>query len=93
MPRRDPPAAAPRTFRIASGRLTTDTKTVERAEALVQAMPKPAPSAGAASEMPAAAGDDAIRTRAYFLWDEAGRPEGDGTQFWATAERELSAAS
>lgn len=33
--------------------------------------------------------DDAIRTRAYHLWEDAGRPEGDGVRFWLTAEREL----
>lgn len=33
--------------------------------------------------------EDAIRTRAYFLWDEAGRPAGDGVRFWLAAEREL----
>lgn len=37
-----------------------------------------------------APGEDAIRERAYALWEEAGRPEGDGTQFWLDAERELN---
>jgi len=34
--------------------------------------------------------EDQIRARAYFLWEEAGRPECDGTQFWLEAEKELS---
>jgi hypothetical protein len=34
--------------------------------------------------------DEQIRTRAYFLWVQAGRPSGDGLQFWLEAERELS---
>lgn len=33
--------------------------------------------------------DDVIRTRAYFLWEQAGRPDGDGNQFWLQAEREI----
>jgi DUF2934 family protein len=35
------------------------------------------------------ASPDEIRDRAYFLWEEAGRPDGDGVQFWLAAEREL----
>ena len=31
-----------------------------------------------------------IRTRAYYLWIEAGRPETDGVQYWEQAEREYS---
>lgn len=32
---------------------------------------------------------DAIRALAYQKWEAAGRPWGDGTQFWLEAEREL----
>jgi hypothetical protein len=32
---------------------------------------------------------DAVRLRAYFKWQAAGRPEGDGIAFWLQAEREL----
>ena len=35
--------------------------------------------------------DEQIRARAYFLWEHAGRPDGDGVQFWLEAERELTA--
>jgi hypothetical protein len=31
-----------------------------------------------------------VRTRAYFLWEEAGRPDGRSDEFWATAERDLA---
>jgi hypothetical protein len=31
-----------------------------------------------------------IRTLAYAKWVQAGRPAGDGAQFWLEAERELS---
>ena len=33
--------------------------------------------------------DDVIRTRAYFLWEQAGRPGGDGARFWLAAQREI----
>ena len=34
--------------------------------------------------------EDEIRARAHALWEQAGRPEGDGTQFWLEAEKELN---
>ncbi|MFO0822169.1 MAG: DUF2934 domain-containing protein [Gemmataceae bacterium] len=37
--------------------------------------------------------EELIRVRAYMLWEEAGRPESDGTQFWLQAERELAASA
>lgn len=30
-----------------------------------------------------------IETRAYFLWEQAGRPEGNGWEFWMQAEGQL----
>jgi hypothetical protein len=33
--------------------------------------------------------EDAIRLRAYEKWEAAGKPAGDGVQFWLAAEREL----
>jgi len=33
--------------------------------------------------------EDEIRARAYALWEQAGRPDGDGVQFWMEAEKEL----
>lgn len=33
----------------------------------------------------------AVRERAYFLWEEAGRPYGREYEFWATASREIEA--
>jgi hypothetical protein len=35
--------------------------------------------------------DQAIRAAAYFKWEQAGRPEGDGADFWLEAEREYLA--
>jgi len=36
--------------------------------------------------------EQTIRLRAYERWEAAGRPEGDGVQFWLDAEKELTAA-
>ena len=33
--------------------------------------------------------EDEIREKAYFLWEQAGRPEGNGADFWIEAERVL----
>jgi hypothetical protein len=33
--------------------------------------------------------EEEIRARAHSLWEAAGRPEGDGVQFWLEAEKEL----
>jgi hypothetical protein len=35
--------------------------------------------------------EEVIRLRAYFKWEAAGRPEGDGVSFWLEAEKELGA--
>ena len=34
--------------------------------------------------------DDEIRTRAYQLWEEEGRPEGRADQHWCTARESLA---
>ncbi len=31
-----------------------------------------------------------IKERAYFLWEEAGKPEGCDLEFWLKAEEELT---
>ena len=36
------------------------------------------------------ASDPAIWSRAYQKWEAAGKPAGDGVQFWLAAEQELS---
>lgn len=33
-----------------------------------------------------------IRLAAYLKWEAAGRPDGDGVEFWSEAEQELHAA-
>lgn len=37
--------------------------------------------------------EDTVRMCAYRMWEAAGRPAGDGVQFWLEAERRLSAAA
>ncbi len=37
--------------------------------------------------------EDAVRQRAYALWDEEGRPEGAAERHWDTARAELEAAA
>ncbi|WP_420133363.1 DUF2934 domain-containing protein [Rhodopseudomonas sp.] len=37
--------------------------------------------------------DQAIRERAYHMWNDAGRPEGNADAFWLSAQRELLAQS
>lgn len=34
--------------------------------------------------------NDALRVRAYYLWEAAGRPEGRELEFWAQAERQAA---
>ena len=57
--------------------------------------PAPVPARTSPTEAPAptkngAPTEEAIRTRAYALWEAAGYPEGDGVEFWLRAEQELS---
>lgn len=32
-----------------------------------------------------------VRTRAYLLWEQAGRPEGGDLEFWEQARQEIEA--
>lgn len=57
---------------------------------------RPLPSMAAVAWQPEAATpttravtDDEVRTAAYHRWEAAGRPHGDGVEFWLAAEREL----
>jgi hypothetical protein len=43
--------------------------------------------------MPHGVPDDDIRLCAYTKWESAGKPAGDGVQFWLEAERELRAVA
>lgn len=35
--------------------------------------------------------EDAIREKAYQLWEQAGCPQSDGVEFWLSAKQELEA--
>lgn len=37
--------------------------------------------------------EQAIRERAYHMWNDAGRPEGHADGFWLSAQRELLSQS
>lgn len=37
--------------------------------------------------------ENSIRERAYHLWNDAGRPDGQSDSFWLTAQRQLPDAS
>ncbi len=34
-----------------------------------------------------------VRERAYFLWEQDGRPEGQSVEYWAKARREIEDAA
>jgi hypothetical protein len=53
--------------------------------------PSAAPVKAAAPAAAVTAED--IRVNAYLKWLDAGKPEGDGFNFWVEAERELRKAS
>ena len=50
--------------------------------------PPPSP----ADPAPGRPSDDDIRTLAYFRWEQAGCPDGDGCEFWYSAENAVRAA-
>ena len=69
----------PPTTNPAAPRTTTPASVADRGSlASTRAPHRPAPS------------EEQIRSRAYYLWIQAGQPEGDGVQFWLEAERELN---
>jgi len=39
--------------------------------------------------MPQPDRDEEVRDRAYFLWEQAGRPSGREHEFWAQAAQEI----
>ena len=46
-------------------------------------------SATSECESPSEVCPEAIREKAYLMWEQAGYPEGDGVDFWVAAEKEL----
>jgi hypothetical protein len=39
------------------------------------------------------ASEEAIRLAAYYKWESAGKPAGDGVQFWLEAKKDLELAT
>jgi len=58
----------------------------------IEARPALAPVFSELSQNGQSPSDEAIRLRAYQKWENAGKPDGDGVDFWLEAERELSQA-
>ena len=50
------------------------------------------PSKSKATDTGAIVSEDAIRDRAYFLWETDGRPEGRGEHYWNVAAHEATQA-
>ncbi len=48
-------------------------------------------SMGNSVGQPFNASEETIRARAHIKWEAAGRPAGDGIEFWLEAEREVNA--
>lgn len=49
------------------------------------------PGKSRSADKAAVVSDDAIRQRAYYLWEADGRPEGRGDHYWALAHAEAHA--
>jgi hypothetical protein len=47
------------------------------------------PAGGAAAGNGKPVSPDEVRVRAYQMWEKAGKPGGDGVNFWVAAEQEL----
>jgi len=47
------------------------------------------PSPDIQLQMEKSVSEQAIRVRAFQIWEAAGKPAGDGVRFWLEAEREL----
>lgn len=69
-----------------SGRITTTAKT----ESSKVGTKQQAVATSAAPQNGQPTVEDEIRLGAYLKWEAAGRPSGDGTEFWLLAEKELS---
>jgi hypothetical protein len=68
---------------------TTATKTEAEKSAGLQPTPTP-PNVGQNQEDVIETPTLTIHELAYYKWEEAGCPEGDGQEFWYAAERELT---
>jgi hypothetical protein len=74
----------------------TTEKTVQGAKQVASGTvgaPKADLSASCSYEGRSLAHENKLRLRAYQKWEAAGRPEGDGVQFWLEAEVELARES
>ncbi|MDB5539220.1 MAG: hypothetical protein JWQ89_947 [Devosia sp.] len=51
------------------------------------------PGKSKATDTAAAVSEDAIRQRAYYLWEADGRPHGKHDHYWTLAHQEAASAS
>jgi len=68
---------------------TRATNTSRSTPARKAAKPKEGRSASAAQPTCQPIPAEEVRLRAYLRWEAAGKPPGDGAQFWLEAEQEL----
>jgi hypothetical protein len=76
-----------------SGKASPPTTSRGKTTAPASAHSTPAKTAESTSLQPSTKNgvpnQEVIRTRAFFLWEQAGYPESDGVEFWLRAEQEL----
>lgn len=78
--------AAPLANAVSAKRTVKPTASVTATPAYEPPMTESAPQNGSVSE-------EDVRRAAYLKWEAAGRPEGDGLNFWMEAFQELSQQS
>jgi hypothetical protein len=81
----EPPTADVTAKKVISSKPVEAFATV--AEVSVPAVPVPEING---AEMCTESAEELVRVGAYFRWDAAGRPGGDGIRFWLEAEQELA---
>jgi len=80
--------SAPLATAVSAKRTTRSKPARQSKPGLIDDSPLAVKVGAAATDVPALA-EDAIRLSAYYKWEAAGCPEGDGVCFWLAAEREM----
>jgi Protein of unknown function (DUF2934) len=71
---------------------TLATRDVSTSTAASTRQPGPTVAAASASDQRKPAREQAIRERAYAIWEEEGRPDGRDLDHWRRAEEEIGLA-
>ena len=69
--------------------LTAKEPVLKKQQSQSQFQSQPKPPVPQRQLVDASSHEDEIRPLAYRKWEEAGRPAGDGVQFWLAAEKEI----